>query len=127
MKIIQIEASDNGAHRNQQSNSLTAAPEGWAIIPDDMEIPATFPFVNIEVEGGVVTAMTEGIVPEPVDDHSAEIAALKAQLAAEDYKVIKCFEAQMCGEELPYDIQELHAARNAIRAQINELQGGESV
>ena len=125
MRIIEIAPLENGAHRNQESDFIRAVPDGWAIIPYDMEIPATYPFVDIEVADGIVTAMTEGIVPEPVPDPATEIAALKAQLAAEDYKVIKCFEAQMCGEELPYDIQELHAARNAIRAQINELQGGE--
>lgn len=125
MRIIEITPLDNGAHRNNESAWIKTAPEGWAIIPDDMEIPATYPFVNIEVADGIVTAMTEGIVPEPVPDPAAEIAELKRQLAAEDYKVIKCFEAQMCGEELPYDIAELHAARNAIRARINELQGGE--
>lgn len=123
--IIEIAPLENGAHRSQTwtGNNI---PEGYAIIPDDMEKPDTFPFVNIEVEDGIVTAMTAGEVPVYPDDHSDEIAALKAQLAAEDYKVIKCFEAQMCGEELPYDIAELHATRNAIRAQINELQGGDA-
>ena len=30
-----------------------------------MEIPDTFPFVGIEVEGQVVTVMTPSVVPEP--------------------------------------------------------------
>lgn len=123
--IIEIAPLENGAHRSQTWGGETA-PEGYAIIPDKMEMPDTFPFVDIEVEGGIVTAMTAGEVPVYPDDHSMEIAALKAQLAAEDYKVIKCFEAQMCGEELPYDIAELHAARNAIREQINALEGGDA-
>lgn len=125
MQIIEITALENGAHNNQSWTGMLV-PVGYAIIPDEMEIPDTFPFVNIEVEDGVVTSMTAGEVPVYPDDHSAEIAALKAQLAAEDYKVIKCFEAQMCGEELPYDISELHAARNAIREQINALEGGDA-
>ena len=65
MKIIEINALENGAHRNQTVNILPSIPEGWAVIPEDMEIPSTFPFVNIEVEDGVVTAMTEGVVPDP--------------------------------------------------------------
>lgn len=65
MRIIEIEALENGAHRNQEGN-LTHVPIGWAIIPDDMEIPQTFPFVNMEVENGVVTKMTEGVVPDPI-------------------------------------------------------------
>lgn len=66
MKIVEIEALSNGGHRNQTIEGvLSNIPLGWAVIPDDMEIPSTFPFVNIEVENGIVTAMTEGIVPEP--------------------------------------------------------------
>lgn len=63
MRIIEIEELDNGAHRNQ-NGGITAVPEGWAVIPDGMAIPDTFPFVDIEVEGQTVTAMTAGIVPE---------------------------------------------------------------
>ncbi len=48
MKIIEINALENGAHRNQTGNFKTI-PEGYAIIPEDMVVPSTFPFVNIEV------------------------------------------------------------------------------
>ena len=73
MRIVEIESLENGAHRNQQSEFLTVCPEGWAIIPDDMAIPDTFPFVDIEVEDGVVTEMTPGEVPpEPPEEPSAE-------------------------------------------------------
>ena len=66
MRIIEIEVLSKGGHKNQTIDGvLYNIPQGWAVIPDDMEIPATFPFVNIEVENGIVTAMTEGIVPEP--------------------------------------------------------------
>ena len=54
-----------------------------------------------------------------------QIAALKAALAATDYKIIKCSEAQLAGEELPYDIAALHSERQALRDRINELEGGE--
>lgn len=83
MKIIEIEALSNGAHRNQDGG-FDVIPSGWAVIPDDMEIPDTFPFVNIETEevehtkesmipdgepetykAATVTKMTAGIVPEP--------------------------------------------------------------
>lgn len=68
MQIIEIKALDNGAHRNQTNHGVV--PSGWAIIPDDMVIPDTFPFVNIEVadsdEDGVsfVVSMTAGVMPE---------------------------------------------------------------
>ena len=69
MRIIEINALENGAHSNQSTNGATVLPEGWAIVPDGLEIPETFPFVDItveEVEGVMtVTSMTAGVVPEP--------------------------------------------------------------
>lgn len=50
MRIIKIEPGANGSHRNQTVNGDAPLLEGWAIIPEDMEIPATFPFVDITVE-----------------------------------------------------------------------------
>lgn len=54
-----------------------------------------------------------------------KIAELKAQLSATDYKVIKCSECQLVGEEMPYNVAELHAERQAIRDQINQLEQAE--
>lgn len=95
MNIIEIKPLSNGAHNNQ-FGSFKNVPSGYAQIPDDMSIPDTFPFVNIEVADEVryteksvyneqteeyktekipytvkvVTSMTEGIVPpvEPVPE-----------------------------------------------------------
>ena len=53
-----------------------------------------------------------------------EITEIKAQLASTDYKIIKCSEAQLAGEELPYDIAALHSERQAMRDRINALEGG---
>lgn len=63
MKIIEIQPLENGAHRNQTGGNV--CPEGWAIIPESIEIPDTFPFISIEVEDGIVTNMMAGIMPEP--------------------------------------------------------------
>lgn len=67
MRIIEITALSNGAHRNQ-TGSFTTVPDGWAIIPDDMETP-NFPFGKVEVAeiNGVmtVTKWTAGVIPEP--------------------------------------------------------------
>lgn len=65
MRIIEIAALPNGAHRNQTTSGVINISDGWAVIPDTMSIPDTFPFVNIEVDGQTVTSMTAGIVPEP--------------------------------------------------------------
>lgn len=63
---------------------------------------------------------------EPSEEEAArqqEAIYLRNALASTDYKIIKCMEAYLCGEELPYDIAALHAERNAKRAEINELEG----
>lgn len=51
-----------------------------------------------------------------------KIAELKKQLSATDYKVIKCAECQLLGQEMPYDVAALHAERQAIRDEINKLE-----
>ena len=59
----------------------------------------------------------------PQEDHNLHrITLLKRELSQSDYKVIKCMEATLCGEELPYDIDALHEERNRIRAQVNALE-----
>lgn len=50
------------------------------------------------------------------------IDMLKAQLAETDYKIIKCYEYQLAGLELPYNIVDLHSERQALRDKINELE-----
>ena len=51
-----------------------------------------------------------------------EISELKESLANSDYKVLKCYEASLIGETMPYDIANLHAERQTIRDKINELE-----
>ena len=72
MLIIEISALENGAHRNQTGTFRNGLPDGWAVVPDDLEIPETFPFVTLEVEDGVVTAMTASTVPEPEPEPEPE-------------------------------------------------------
>jgi len=61
--------------------------------------------------------------PTPEEIKQQEIARLKEELAATDYKIIKCSEYSLAGQDLPYDIAELHANRQALRDRINELEG----
>lgn len=43
------------------------------------------------------------------------------ELNNSDYKIIKCMEAFLCGEPLPYDINTLHTERERFRDTINKL------
>ena len=47
---------------------------------------------------------------------------LKKLLQDTDYKVIKCYEAQLGNEEMPYNLQELLAQRKAWRDEINAIE-----
>lgn len=80
-----------------------------------------------ETEEGVVDVLYYEIIerPEPTEEEikRARIAELKAQLDGTDYKIIKCSECSLAGVELPYDIAKLHADRQALRDEINELEG----
>lgn len=70
----------------------------------------------------------EIVPPTPTEAEIAQqqrnqrIWELKEQLAQGDYKIIKCAEAQLTNEPMPYDVAELVAERNAMRAEINELE-----
>lgn len=77
MRIIEITALSNGAHRNQTGNFSTV-PSGWAVIPDDMETP-NFPFGKATVDEiqtpPVVTGWTAGTIPEPEPEPEPEPTA----------------------------------------------------
>lgn len=60
--------------------------------------------------------------PTPEEKKQMRIAQLKSELASTDYKIIKCSECSLAGLDLPYDIVALHAERQAIRDEINELE-----
>ena len=87
MLIIEIAALENGAHRNQ-TGTFRTIPDGWAVVPDGMEIPDTFPFVNIEAEDGVVTSMTAGVVPEPEPEPTPEPTQLDRVEAQATYTAL---------------------------------------
>lgn len=50
MNLIKIAAIGSGAHENRNCPWETTVPEGWAIIPKNVTIPKSFPFVDIKVE-----------------------------------------------------------------------------
>lgn len=75
MRLIEIQALDNGAHANQTSEGIVPVPDGWAVIPDDM-VCENFPFGEVEVEeiNGImtVTKWTPGVLPEPEPEPEPE-------------------------------------------------------
>lgn len=80
MHIIEIAPLDNGAHRNQ-SGGISIIPEGWAMVPSNIEIPETFPFINIKTEGNIVVEMTAAPVP-PIPEPEPAQPTLEEQVIA---------------------------------------------
>lgn len=68
MLIVKIQEEENGSHFNQRiSGMINTIPTGWAVVPNGITIPSTFPFVNIEVDGSIVTKMEESAEKEDVN------------------------------------------------------------
>jgi uncharacterized coiled-coil protein SlyX len=124
MKMIEIVALENGAHRNQIFKG--ALPDGWAVIPDGV-ITVNFPFGEVEAEeiNGVmtVTKWTPGTMPEPepipdpeptIDDRVTE---LEEQLAATDETAIELYEAMAAQEEI-------NTAQDDALIELYEMIGG---
>lgn len=73
MTIIEITPLENGAHKNQ-TGSFSTVPDGWAVIPSDLETP-NFPFGTITVDDSTpphVTSWTAGELPEPEPEAEPE-------------------------------------------------------
>ena len=85
MRMIEIAALDNGAHRNQTFNGKL--PTGWALIPDNMECE-NFPFGEVtaeEIDGVMtVTEWVPGEIPEPEpvpEPEPTQLDTIEAQVA----------------------------------------------
>lgn len=109
---------DNGEY--EAYTTLFREGEGWYELSDD---------------GSVYVEPVAPVQPEPTEEDLAEqarqqqisqviaqIDGLKAQIAASDYKIIKTYEYTLLGEQTEYDIEAVHAERQALRDQINSLE-----
>lgn len=73
MRLVEIAKQDNGAHRNNTIvyGAVDKIPEGWAVIPDEMETE-NFPFgelTAIDVEGVMtVIEWIPGVKTEPEEE-----------------------------------------------------------
>ena len=59
---------------------------------------------------------------QQISQLTAQINDLKDRIAASDYKVIKTYEYTLIGEQTEYDMETVHAERQALRDQINTLE-----
>lgn len=90
MRLVEIKALDNGAHRNLTVDGIIDIPNGWAVIPDDMEFE-NFPFGDVEVEeiDGVMTVTDWVVGKMPISEKHEEPISETEQLRADvDYLAV---------------------------------------
>lgn len=84
VRLIEINALSNGAHRNQTINAEIPIPDGWCVIPEDIACE-NFPFGEVEAAelDGVMTMVrwTPGDIPVP--EPEAEIPSQLDQIEAQ--------------------------------------------
>lgn len=51
-----------------------------------------------------------------------KIRELKQNLSETDFKILKCYEANLLNEQMPYDVLELISQRKEWRRQLNEIE-----
>lgn len=105
---------DNGEY--EAYTTLFREGDGWYELSND---------------GSVYIEPVAPVQPEPTEEEerqqqisqlTAQIDDLKARIAASDYKVIKTYEYTLLGEQTEYDMETVHAERQALRDQINTLE-----
>lgn len=103
MTIVEIKEHSNGSHENETIliGTLSNIPDGWAVIPDNMETP-NFPFGEITVEeiDGVMTVTNwiAGNAPLPFPDLEEETGAGVSEI--EQLRADVDYIAVMTGVEL---------------------------
>lgn len=64
--------------------------------------------------------VTKAELEQHVRDLEAKLSCTSSDIG--DWKIAKCMEYQVAGLDMPYDITELHEARQAVRDEINQIQ-----
>lgn len=93
--------------------------EGWGFNPNEN---GDSRFIKPTAPEGWEYDDATGTFYDPKFETKQKIMQDEAELSFTDYKIIKCYEYSLVGEDSPYDIVELHAERQALRDEINALQ-----
>ena len=110
---------DNGEYETY--TTLYRKGDGWYELSNDgsvyteTEVAPVQPELTEEEKVELARQQQISQVITQIDD-------LKARIAASDYKIIKTYEYTLLGEQTEYDIEAVHAERQALRDQINVLE-----
>lgn len=109
---------DNGEY--EAYNTLFREGDGWYELSNDGSVYVE-PVAPVQPEP-TEEELAEQARQQQISQLTAQIDGLKAQIAASDYKIIKTYEYALLGEQTEYDIETVHAERQALRDQINTLE-----
>lgn len=60
------------------------------------------------------------IVQKRISDLKESLTSTDSDIG--DYRITKCYEASLIGLDMPYNVADLHQARQAVRDEINQLE-----
>ena len=109
---------DNGEY--EAYTTLFRAGDGWYELSNDGSVYIE-PVAPVQPEP-TEEELAEQARQQQISQLTAQIDDLKARIAASDYKVIKTYEYTLLGEQTEYDMEAVHAERQALRGQINTLE-----
>ena len=109
---------DNGEY--EAYTTLYRKGDGWYELSDDGSV-YTEPVAPVQPEP-TEEELAEQARQQQISQVTAQIDDLKDQIAASDYKIIKTYEYALLGEQTEYDMEAVHAERQALRDQINDLE-----
>ena len=100
-------------YRDIDENTVILSNDGSVYIePEQPE-----PYIPTEEE------LAEQEKQSQIQNLKSQISELKTQLASTDYIFVKCYEASLVDKTIDeYDFESLHAERQSLREQINQLE-----
>ena len=111
MLIIEMEALENGSHRNQMVGPGTAIPEGWLPVSPaiEEEAVALLPFIVIDqVRRGFIISVSQGEIPEPEPEPEPEAT-----------------ETQLLGQEITaLQLEQIEQGQFATELELKIMEGG---
>lgn len=110
---------DNGEYANY--TTLYRQGDGWYELSNDGSVYEE----PVPTEPGELTEEEQAELKkqQQLSNIQSQITSLKTQIEATDYQIVKTYEYSLVGLEPEYDMEKLHQERQAIRDQINILEG----
>lgn len=136
MHIIDLTPLEVGVYNDHKADHITAPPEGWAMIPEDMVLPSTFPRL------GSITAeektYTYDVEVEKKDEETGEMVTVTEHLekvimtvtAMTDGTLPEPVDPEPTEEELQWqaitdiEIEQMEQAQAITDLEIAQLEGG---